>query len=173
MPKSTEPPDRAEYQREVRDLRAKLHALEATAEHEKPKRLSLSQILELLLTRGSRDHSAVTLMRNASGETLIEVKVRTGDDDDVLTIADAEARAAEIYARLAAQYPPPREHANASLSLSRNAKGETQIEVKGSTSSEGAATLDELAAHVTTAYDSARMTYPMSDGYSAKPGSVA
>jgi hypothetical protein len=172
VPKSTKPPTDDEYKAEVRKQRDALHVLRGDAEPEKPKLLSLSQIVELLLTRGSRDQSSVTLMRNASGETLIEVKVRTGDDDDVRTMADVEARAAEVYDRLAAQYPPAREHANAALSLSRNAKGETQIEVKANTSSEGAATLAELEAQVRDSYDSARMAYPMADGHSAKPGSV-
>lgn len=82
----------------MRETRAELHAVPAT----RPTRLSLSDILALMLTRGSGERSSVSLTRNARGETQIEVTVRTGDAE---TIADAERDAREVYDRLRADYP--------------------------------------------------------------------
>lgn len=72
---------------------------------EKPHRLSLSQILELMLARSAGESSTVTLARNSKGETQIEVKVRTGDDGEVRTAHDAAARARTIYDELRSAYP--------------------------------------------------------------------
>lgn len=72
---------------------------------EAPRRMSLSEVLELLLTRGGSEHSAVTLSRNAKGETQIEVTVRTGDSGEVLTAADAADHAQTIYDGLRTSYP--------------------------------------------------------------------
>lgn len=69
------------------------------------KRLTLSEILELMLTRSSSEHSSVTLSRNSKGETQIEVTVRTGDTDTVRTAADAAAMARTIYDQLRSAYP--------------------------------------------------------------------
>lgn len=69
------------------------------------KRLTLSEILELLLTRGSSEHSSVTLARNSRGETQIEVTVRTGDDGQIKTAADAAAHAQTLYDQLRSKYP--------------------------------------------------------------------
>lgn len=138
---------------------------------EKPKRLSLSHVLEMMLARNAGDRSLVTLGRNAAGETTIEVTVRTGDEGEILTATDAEARAAEIYDRLLARYPVSNNHANAEVSLTRNAKGDTQLTVSGKTTAE-TPTLDGLAAAVVSAYDGTRAKYPMSDGRTARPGSV-
>lgn len=71
----------------------------------KPQRLSLSTILELMLARGSGDRSSVSLTRNAKGETQIEVVIRTGDSGEILSPADAEREASEVYNRLRAAYP--------------------------------------------------------------------
>src|SRR5919204_3659468 len=92
-----------------------------------PKRLTLSSIVEMLLTR-STDHSTVSISRNVKGETSIDVQIRTGSGD-VETIEDAERRAAEVYDRLAALYPPPVKPEDAEATFTRNAKGETQIVV--------------------------------------------
>jgi hypothetical protein len=139
---------------------------------ERPKRLSLSAILEMMLTRPSSERSAVTLSRNSSGETLIEVTVRTGDDGDVLTAEDAERKAQEVYDRLRASYPAQDGHDNAEVALTRNAKGETQIAIEMKTSAAGESSLDTTATRTREAYDALRMKYPMADGFSAKPGSV-
>lgn len=141
---------------------------------DRPKRLSLSEILEMVLTRHAGERSAVTLTRNAGGETLIEVKVRTGDDDGaVQTIEDAERKARETFARLAEQYPASVGHENAAVSLTRNAKGETQVDVTMRTSESGYRSVDEIEEKIVHVYDTARMRYPMADGRTAKPGSVA
>lgn len=71
----------------------------------KPKRMSLSDVVEALLNRGGSEHSSVTLSRNSKGETQIEVVVRTGETGGVQTIADAESAAQEVYDRLRARYP--------------------------------------------------------------------
>jgi hypothetical protein len=97
--------ERLAYQAEVRRLRAEREALREGHDVSAGKRLTLSQIVEILLQRSPRDHSSVSLSRNAKGETQIEVVVRTGDTGEILTVAEAEAEAAEAYDRLRARYP--------------------------------------------------------------------
>lgn len=70
-----------------------------------PKRLSLSAIVELLLQKSPRDHSSVTLSRNSKGDTQIEVVVRTGDDAEITTPAQALAEAVRLYDELRNTYP--------------------------------------------------------------------
>lgn len=69
------------------------------------RRINMSDVLWLLLTKPTRDHSSVTLSRNAKGETQIEVVVRTGESDEVATIFDAERVAGEVFTRLRTAYP--------------------------------------------------------------------
>lgn len=69
------------------------------------KRMTLSEVVERLLERGAGASSSVSLTRNAKGDTQIEVVVRTGTDDAIVTIADAEAEACAVYDRLRAKYP--------------------------------------------------------------------
>lgn len=137
---------------------------------EQPQRLTLSRILEMMLTRGG-ERSSVTLSRTASGETVIDVKVRTGDDDDVATLEQAGAKAQAEYDRLAQLYPHSGQHDGAEVTLSRNAKGETQMSVSAKTS-EMTPALAATGALVQTEYDRLRREYPMADGTTAKPGSV-
>lgn len=75
----------------------------AAAEH--PSRLSLSRVLELVLQKSPRDHSSVTLTRNAKGITQIEVVVRTGDGDACTTPDEAMAKAIELYDQARGLYP--------------------------------------------------------------------
>ena len=77
---------------------------EQAADPAAPKRMTLSQVVEQLLQRGSSEHSSVTLSRNSKGETQIEVVVRTGDAGDVLTIEEAEQAATAVYDRLRELY---------------------------------------------------------------------
>lgn len=72
---------------------------------EAARRLSLSEIVELLLSKGGGEHSSVSLTRNAKGETQIEVTVRTGDSGEITTAAQAAAEARTIYDRLRSAYP--------------------------------------------------------------------
>lgn len=72
---------------------------------EAPRRMSLSEVLELVLTRAGGEHSSVTLTRNAKGETQIEVTVRTGEHGAVTTAAEAAAEAQTIYDGLRSAYP--------------------------------------------------------------------
>jgi len=86
-----------------------MSASPAPASQEPPpeprKRLTLSEIVEALLQRGGREHSSVTLTRNAKGETQIEVVVRTGESPEVESIEDAETKAMDVFERLRARYP--------------------------------------------------------------------
>lgn len=122
----------------------------------RPKRLSLSEILELVLTRSHSDRSTVSLTRTASGEVAIDVKVAAETVGEAGEIAQAE------YERLAGLYPRSEQATEPVVSLSRNAKGDTQIDVKG-------AGWDDTQ----TVYDNARAAYPMANGLTAKPGTVA
>lgn len=145
---------------------------EAMSATEAPRRLTLSQIVEMLLTRGAGERSAVTLTRTASGDTAIDVKVRTGDDGETQTVEDAEHKAREVYERLAKVYPPRVVAAGGEVTLTRNAKGETQVSVALKTS-DAMPTVGEVGAAAQREYDRLRMKYPMANGLSAKPGSVA
>lgn len=129
--------------------------LETAQETTRPKRLSLSEILEMVLTR-SGDRPAVSLTRTASGVVVIDVKA-SGE-----TIAEAGAEAEAEMARLAALYPRSDHGSEPVVNLSRNAKGDTQLDIKG-----------VGWAFTKTVYDKARMAYPMVDGYTARPGTVA
>jgi hypothetical protein len=77
---------------------------EPIAVREAPKRLTLSEILELVLQRGPADHSSVKLVRNAKGDTQIEVHVRTGEPG-LETIAEARQTAQTHYDELRRLYP--------------------------------------------------------------------
>lgn len=137
----------------------------------RPKRLSLSEILEHLLTRSRSERSSVTLSRNASGETQIDVQVRTADDGEVRTVDDAAAKAQAIYDGLAATYPSQAKHDEASVALTRNAKGETQIDVKVPTAEGGSATtVDEAATLAGDTYDTLRARFPLASGYVGAAG---
>lgn len=75
------------------------------AARETSKRMSLSEVVERLLERGSSEHSSVTLSRNAKGETQIEVVVRTGEGGGVETVEQARAAAVAVYESLRNAYP--------------------------------------------------------------------
>lgn len=140
---------------------------------ETPKRLTLSQIVEMLLARGGRDHSAVSISRTATGTVAIDVTVRTGESEAVATVEQAEAVASAVFERLSERFAEQNGHDVGEITLTRNAKGETQISVSGKTATKGITTLDELERHVRKVYDGTRGKYPMADGLTAKPGSVA
>lgn len=69
------------------------------------KRMTLSQVVEHLLTRSSSQSSSVTLARNAKGETQIEVVVRTDAELDIKTPDDAAEVAQRVYDALRTAYP--------------------------------------------------------------------
>ena len=73
----------------------------------KPRRLTLSEIVEQLLQRSGAERSSVSLTRNAKGATQIEVVVRTGDTGAIQTIEAAETVATQVYDRLRNLYPLP------------------------------------------------------------------
>jgi hypothetical protein len=139
---------------------------------ETPRRLTLSQIVEMLLTRHAGERSSVSLTRTATGDTAIDVKVRTGDDGETQTVEDAEHKAREVFDRLASVYPPRTATPAGEVTLTRNAKGETQVSVELKTSDE-APSVGEVGATAQREYDRLRMKYPMANGLTAKPGSVA
>lgn len=127
-----------------------------TTDAPRPKRLSLSEILEMVLTRSSSDRSTVGLARTASGEIVIDVKVSAE------TVEEASATAEAEMARLSLLYPRSEQATEPTVSLTRNAKGDTQVDVKG-------VGWDAAKA----VYDKARAAYPMANGLTARPGSVA
>ena len=124
-------------------------------ESTRPKRMSLSEVLELVLTRSSGDRSTVALSRTASGEVVIDVKVSAETVEQAGEMAHAE------YERLRELYPRTDEPSEPTVTLSRNAKGDTQIEFKG----QGWEATE-------AGYDRARMKYPMANGLTARPGTV-
>lgn len=138
-----------------------------------PKRLSLSQIVEMILSRRAGERSSVSLSRNAAGATQIEVTVGVSEHGDITTIDAAERKARDIFNGLRDDYPGPVGHDNAEISYTRNAKGETQVAVTAKTGEHGERTLSGLAKSAEAVYDTARMRYPMADGRSAKPGTVS
>ena len=77
----------------------------ALARTKVPHKLSLSDIVWLLLTKQPRELSSVKLTRNAKGDTQIEVTVYPGETEEVATVFDAERIAKDIFNRLRATYP--------------------------------------------------------------------
>lgn len=128
-----------------------------------PKRLTLSHIVEMLLSRGAQERSSVTLSRNAKGDTLIDVTVRTGEASGIDSVTDAEQAAREVYNRLRAEYPPSSVlYAGSGVILTRNAKGETQISVEVKAGDGHAArTLDEVEADALVTYQRMTRRYPL------------
>jgi hypothetical protein len=135
------------------------------SELERPKRLSLSQIVEMLLSRHAGERSSVKLSRSASGDTHIEVAVRTGDDSETQTVEQAETKAVEVYDRLLELYPPSEAPEDGSVTLTRNAKGETQIAVDVKTSPLGAPTVLDAEQQATEIYERERARFPLADGH--------
>lgn len=146
-----------------------MHSMQTS---DKPRKLTLSQIVEMLLTRGAGDRSVVSLTRDARGDTQIEVRVSTGADGEAVTVEDAERKALAVYARLREAYPLNAGHDNASVELTRNAKGETQIDVQVKTSEDGYTSLELAEGRAIETFERLRMRYPLSSGYvSATPNS--
>jgi hypothetical protein len=86
------------------------------------RRLTLSQIVTMLLERGGGEHHSVTLARNAKGETQIEVVVRARADSEIKTPDEALAKAVELYNQACELYPPL-EQAPQIAALERAAQG--------------------------------------------------
>ena len=126
-----------------------------TDETPRPKRLTLSDVLSMVLTRPTGGPT-VSLTRTAAGDVTFDVRA-TAD-----TLAEAGQLAEAEFNRLDALYPRKVTDHQPAVSMSRNAKGDTQLEVKG-------VGLDATIA----AYDKARGRYPMGNGATARPGSVA
>jgi hypothetical protein len=73
---------------------------------QRPKRMTLSDVVERLLTRGGQGSaSSVTLTRNAKGQTQIEVVVRAGETEEFATAQEAKEAAEGMYDALCAKYP--------------------------------------------------------------------
>lgn len=95
----------------------------------------------------------VTISRDANGSYGYDVRVTADDADDAATIALAiEHKLAELYPPAA---PTPERH---KVSLTRNAKGETQIDL------EGRYTDDADLIATAERYESLRSRYPLADG---------
>jgi hypothetical protein len=140
-----------------------------TRQPKHPQRLSLSETLRLLLTRQTSEPSAVTLTRNAAGETVIEVKVKAAEDGGLAAVEEAAEHAVDIYEQLRVHYPYASGVDDAAVKLTRNAKGETQIEVDVKTdASSSAATIERAADKAETIYERLRRQYPLADGTATK-----
>lgn len=72
---------------------------------EQPQRLRQSDVIRMLLERGSSEHSSVTISRNSKGDAQFEVVVRATADSAIATPQEAERVACEVYDRLAQKYP--------------------------------------------------------------------
>lgn len=77
----------------------------SVAEPHKTRRMTMTELVELLLNRQASERSSVTLARNAKGDTQIEVVVRTGETADAKTVEDAMDKAVAVYDRLRMRYP--------------------------------------------------------------------
>lgn len=75
------------------------------ADADRPKRLTLSEIVEHLLQRGGSDKSSVSISRNAKGGHQLEVTGRTADEDGMRTVGEVAGTVAAIYDRLRLRYP--------------------------------------------------------------------
>jgi hypothetical protein len=136
-----------------------------SAEPERQRRLTLSQILALVLSRGDRDRSVVTIARNAAGDTQVEVKVRVGDADEVATADAAAEKARQLYDQLTEVYPTGAQHDGASVSLTRNAKGDTQVDVDVRTAGAGdVVTAEQAETKAAEVYERLTARYPLADG---------
>lgn len=87
-----------------RDALSRPRTTPAAAPEPRPHRLSLSEILQLVLQKGPADHSTVRLARNAKGDTQVDVSVRTGEAG-LETVEAAAAKARELYDDLCGAYP--------------------------------------------------------------------
>ena len=96
----------------------------------------------------------VTISRDANGSYGYDVRVTADDADDAATIALAiEHKLAELYPPAA---PTPERH---KVSLTRNAKGETQIEVKVHTDDAAIPTPADAEKVARAIYDALTETY--------------
>src|SRR5512146_2377850 len=70
------------------------------------RRMTLSQVVERLLDRGGSAHSSIELGLTAGQKVTIGVSIRTSDDGEATTIADAEELAQAVFDRLRLKYAP-------------------------------------------------------------------
>lgn len=87
---------REEYHKEMQRLRS------VPASPEKPHRLSLSDVLTMVLNRSSHDSESVEISRNAKGEFQFSVTARTSEGE---TLEDAMERCSGVAGQLIARFP--------------------------------------------------------------------
>lgn len=75
-----------------------------TKQPEQSRRMTLSQVVERLLDRGGSAHSSIDIGLTAGGKVTLGVSVRTSDDGDATTLAEAEQLAQETFDRLRTKY---------------------------------------------------------------------
>jgi hypothetical protein len=68
--------------------------------------MTLSQVVERLLDRGSSAHSSIELGLTAAQKVTIGVSIRTSPDGDAATLLEAEQLAQEVFDRLRDKYAP-------------------------------------------------------------------
>jgi len=78
--------------------------MQALSAAPKPKsvRLSLSEILALMLTKSGHDSESVEVTRNAKGQFQFSVTARTTDTE---TLDEAFARVSDVVCQLVARFP--------------------------------------------------------------------
>jgi len=138
-------------------------------------RLTLSRVLELVLTRSAGDVGYVSLGRTAKGDTTIDVKVVVDvSPAGAATTAEAADRARALFDSLRDLYPTDTDDAPASVSLTRNAKGETQIEVQAKTGdTHRAPDLAAIAELATSTYKTLRARFPLASGMVGAEGGTS
>lgn len=83
------------------------------------RRMTLSQVVERLLDRGGSAHSSIELGLTAGQKVTIGVSIRTSDDGEATTVAEAEQLAEAVFDRLRTKYAPePDDEAGAAGSSS-------------------------------------------------------
>lgn len=96
-------PDDAQYHEEMQNLRAELRAIQGGGEDDRPRRVSNTEVLRVLLERlrqqGASTENAIELTRNAKGDIQYSVKARAD------TLDEALAEALRVEAALATVYP--------------------------------------------------------------------
>ena len=125
----------------------------ASAEESRP-RMTISRALEMaLLNRQARQPSVKILV---SEGRVAGAEVFAAHDD----IEEAERQARVTAERIMGEYPPPEQKQleRGKVSLTRNAKGETQIDFEGRWSVDQ--DLDEHAAR----FEALRGRFPLADG---------
>lgn len=107
-------------------------------------RMTLSRVVELALQRGSSNRSHVVLSRDREGNAAFSVTVYADDSGEQVAVEEAETQARAIFDRLSQRYPITPPHADADVTLTRNAKGQPQFSATVKTDDAELQTIDAM-----------------------------